>query len=87
MRTTVTLDPDVEALLRAAMRERGLSFKEALNLAVRTGLGPGSTRRPRKYRQPTFRMGFHPEINLNKAMALAAAMEDEEIARKLNLRK
>ncbi len=87
MRTTVTLDSDVEALLRAAMRERGMSFKEALNLAIRTGFGPGSTRRPRKYRLQTFRMGFHPEINLHKAIALAAAMEDQEIARKLSLRK
>ena len=28
MRTTITLDPDVEALVRRAMRERGLSFKQ-----------------------------------------------------------
>jgi len=87
MRTTVTLDPDVEALLRAAMRERGISFKEALNSAVRTGLGSGSARRPRKYRQKTHRMGFRPEIRLDKALALAAALEDEEIVRKLSLRK
>jgi len=29
MRTTVTLDPDVERLIRNAMKERGISFKEA----------------------------------------------------------
>ena len=34
MRTTVTLDPDVEAQLRAAMRERGVSFKVAINDAA-----------------------------------------------------
>lgn len=83
----MTLDPDVEALVRAAMRERGISFKEALNSAVRTGLGPGSARRPRKYRLKTFGMGFHPELDLDQALALASAMEDEEIARKLSLRK
>ena len=38
MRTTVTLDPDVERLVRSAMRERGISFKEALNQAARKGL-------------------------------------------------
>jgi hypothetical protein len=27
MRTTVTLDPDTEALVRRRMRERGVSFK------------------------------------------------------------
>jgi hypothetical protein len=87
MRTTVTLDPDAEALLRAAMRERGLSFKEALNLAIRAGFGPAASRRQRKYRLPTFQMGFRPEINLDKGIVLAAVVEDEEIARKLSLRK
>jgi hypothetical protein len=38
MRTTVTLDPDVEQLLRDSMQRRRLSFKEALNQAIRTGL-------------------------------------------------
>jgi hypothetical protein len=35
VRTTVTLDADTEALLRRRMRERGLSFKQALNDAIR----------------------------------------------------
>ena len=38
MRTTVTLDPDVEQLLRDAMQRRRQSFKEALNQAIRSGL-------------------------------------------------
>jgi len=38
MRTTVTLDPETERLLREAMRQRGQSFKEALNRAVVQGL-------------------------------------------------
>jgi hypothetical protein len=40
MRTTVTLDPDVERLVKDAMRERGLSFKQALNEALRRDLAP-----------------------------------------------
>jgi hypothetical protein len=87
MRTTVTLDTDVLALLRSAMRRRGLSFKEALNDAVRAGLTATSTRSRRRYRLKTFKMGFRPEVNLDKALALAGAIEDEEIARKLSLRK
>ena len=35
MRTTITLDPDVEALVKRLMRDRGLSFKEAVNAANR----------------------------------------------------
>ena len=38
MRTTVTLDKDVERMLRDAMHRHRRSFKEALNAAVRAGL-------------------------------------------------
>jgi hypothetical protein len=38
MRTTVTIDPDVERLLEGAMRQTGQSFKVTLNQAVRKGL-------------------------------------------------
>ncbi|MEX0429658.1 hypothetical protein AB3X52_18730 [Nocardioides sp. DS6] len=40
MRTTVTLDPDVEQLLRERMAAKGVSFKEALNEAVRESATP-----------------------------------------------
>lgn len=39
MRTTVTLDPDVEQVIRRRMSELGQSFKEALNDVVREGSG------------------------------------------------
>ena len=38
MRTTVTLEPETERLLREAMHQRGQSFKETLNQAVIRGL-------------------------------------------------
>lgn len=38
MRTTVTLDPDVERMLREAMRRSRQSFKATLNGALREGL-------------------------------------------------
>lgn len=47
MRTTVTLDPDVVALLRKAVRTRDISFKEALNSAVRAGLASNRAKQPR----------------------------------------
>ena len=47
MRTTVTLDPDTEHLLRIAMRERNLTFRAALNDAIRQGLrGPAADAEP-----------------------------------------
>lgn len=43
MRTTVTLDADVEQRLRDAMRRQGKGFKETLNDALRRGLTPASS--------------------------------------------
>ena len=85
MRTTITLDPDVEVLVRKAMRERGLSFKQAVNEAIRAGLAPRSDLPAAG--TPTFRMGFNPVIPLDKALRLAAELEDEELTRKLAVRK
>ena len=86
MRTTVTLDPDVAARLKAVARERGISFKQALNQAVRAGLS-GQRRAARAFKQYSQPMGLRPGFNLDKALQLAAALEDEEVVRKLELRK
>ncbi len=83
MRTTVTLDPDTEQMLRKRMRERGLSFKEALNEAIRSGL-TSTTGAPAPL--PTGNLGL-PTVNLDKALQLAAELEDEEIVRKMRLGK
>ena len=87
MRTTVTLDPDVERMLHTAMRERGVSFKEALNEAVRLGLSAGRGQRRRRFVQKTFPMGAEQHFRWEKALAAAEAIEDEELVRKLSLRK
>ena len=82
MRTTVTLDPDVEALLKKAMREQDASFKQVLNDALRHGLTqarPGP--RPR-YEPLTFDLG-RPLIDLTKANALAGELEDLALIEKL----
>jgi hypothetical protein len=43
MRTTVTLDKDVEQMLRDTMHRSRRSFKETLNSAVRAGLNRKSS--------------------------------------------
>lgn len=85
MRTTVTLDPDVAAKLKQLARERGLSFKEALNTSVRRGIQ--SAEAPRPYRVSTRRLGVKPGVNLDRALGLAGEIEDAETLRKLALRK
>jgi len=86
MRTTVTLDPDVEALIRTVMKERGISFKEALNSAVRASLTQARRGR-RSFVQKSFSLGAEQNFRWDKALEAAAAMEDEEISRKIALRK
>lgn len=79
MRTTVTLDADTEALVKRRMKERGLTFKEVVNEAIRAGLAPAGGRP--KLRTPTSDLGL-PTVNLDRALALAAELEDEELVRK-----
>jgi hypothetical protein len=85
VRTTVTLEPDVEALIKRSMRERGLSFKAAINEAIRAGLTSG--RAGRGFRTRTYAMGRAEGVDLDKALQLAGELEDEEILRKMSLRK
>ncbi len=80
MRTTVTLDGDTRLLIERFMAERGLSFKEALNEAVRRGLA-----HPAVEQLPVTRarsMG-RPRVDLTKALALAGDLEDDALAQKL----
>lgn len=86
MRTTVTLDADVAATLKRTARERGVSFKAALNDAVRAGIG-GEGGAGRLYRLPSYRMGVKQGVDLDRAGRLVGELEDAEIVRKLQLRK
>jgi hypothetical protein len=80
MRTTVTLDPDTRLLVERAMRERGLSFKEAVNEGIRAGLG-ASGGRARTFTTP--RELGPARVDVTKALQLAAGLEDESLARRL----
>jgi hypothetical protein len=80
MRTTVTLDSDTRALVERLMKDRGLSFKEAVNEGIRRGLAPG---RGVSHDTPTIvrRLGA-PHVDLTKALALAGELEDDALARR-----
>jgi hypothetical protein len=86
MRTTITLDDDLAARLRALARERDLSFKEVLNVTLRAGLSDRAGS-PRPYQLATRPLGLRPGIDLDRALRLAAELEDAETIRKLELRK
>lgn len=80
----MTLDSDVEALLRKRMEERHVSFKDALNSALREGLA--GKRRSGQFQTPTAELGL-AVVNLDRALQLAAELEDEELLRKMRVGK
>lgn len=80
MRTTVTLDPDTEQIVRRRMAERRLSFKEALNDAIRSSVRPDEAAPP--FRTATASMG-ESRVNLDRALQIAADLEDDELVRKI----
>lgn len=84
MRTTVTLDPDVDALIRKRMHERDLTFKEAVNEALREGLIGDQEHAP--YETPTFDLGG-AHVPVVRALELAGRLEDEALLRKRELGK
>jgi hypothetical protein len=87
MRTTVDIELPLLKRLRAEAQRRGIPVKDLLQGLIRRGLqerpaGPGS------YRAPSFAMGTpNQSINLDKALAIASGLEDDEIARELTVRK
>ena len=85
VRTTVTLDADTESMLRRSMEKQGISFKQALNDAIRAGVGSRLPGRPAPVTRPRS-MGL-PSVDLDKALQLAGDLEDAELIRKMQLGK
>lgn len=85
MRTTLTLDDDLASLLRARSHQLGISFKEMVNRALRSGLGTEAEPQPRGDVPKTIphSFGFRPGIDLDKLNQLADELEAEAVAESL----
>lgn len=89
MRTTLTIDDSLAELLKKQAFETGKPFKQVVNETLRAGLeetrvAPAA----RAYRLEPISMGSSPPgVNLDKALTLAAALESDELGRKMDLRK
>jgi hypothetical protein len=80
MRTTVTLDPDVERLLKDAVRRSGSSFKEILNRAIREGLaGSSRTGADKPFTVQARDMGLRTGIDAGALNRLVDELEVEEL--------
>lgn len=89
MRSTVRIDDDLMTELKARARRENVSQTRMLNRllreAIRGSRGQGQANKAR-YRENPVDMGV-PRVDLDKALALAAKLEDEEILRKMSLNK
>lgn len=87
MRTTLTLDADVARTLQASVRHRKIPFKQAVNEALRAGLGLASPRVSRGgFKVRPHSGGWHPGLDPRKLGQLADELEDTEILRRARRR-
>jgi hypothetical protein len=88
MRTTLTLEKDLALALKEEARQSGRPLKRIVNEALRAGLVARKAPAARRYRlTPVSLGGVVPGVDLDKALRLAEALEDEATARKLEMRK
>lgn len=88
MRTTITLEDRLFRDLKSLAHETNAPLREVVDKALREGLQHlRSAPRARPYRTKTFHMGRPTGVNFDKALDMAAASEDDEVTRKLVLRK
>ncbi len=84
MRTTLTLDPDVERLLRREMARAGRSMKAVVNDALRTGLGAaGKPPIAPPYAVEPHDFGFRPGVDTDRLNRLAGEPGVRRRVRKL----
>jgi hypothetical protein len=84
MRTTVTIEPDTEALLREEMKRSGESFKKVLNRSIRRGLARQDvTGRGKARVEPLFDVPFPSEWLGGSMNRVANELDDEETLREM----
>ncbi len=87
-RSTVRLDDDLMTELKARAHRENLSLTRTLNRVLRQGLAASSQRaKPHEeFEEVPVAMG-QARFEMDRALTLGAELEDEEIIRKLSLRK
>ena len=85
----MTIDDYIMRELKELAHRSGQPLKQVVNDTLRAGLAHRRTAglSPPKYRCKSYSMGYPPKLNLDKALEIVAALEDDEIARKLSLKK
>ncbi len=87
MRTTLTIEDSIMQKLKEEAYNSGLPLKQVVNMTLEVGLRNLNKRRQKKYTLKTYSMGFPKGINFDKVLQTASTLEDDEIIRKLEVRK
>lgn len=89
MRTTLTIEDRIARDLKQIAHRSGKPFKVVVNETLQAGLAVTQERpKPKRYRIRAVSLGgVRRGVDLDKALALADTLEDEELLRKMELRK
>jgi hypothetical protein len=80
MRTALTLDDDLAALLKRRARELGIPFEEAVNRTIRAGIGEAiATQCHPVPKTISHSFGFRSGIDLDKLGRLADDLEADVV--------
>ncbi|HVR37955.1 MAG TPA: DUF2191 domain-containing protein [Thermoanaerobaculia bacterium] len=89
MRTTLTIEDRIARDLKQIAHRSGKPFKVVVNETLQAGLAAKQEpAKAKRYRLRPVSLGnVRPGVDLDKALALADVLEEEELVRKLELRK
>jgi hypothetical protein len=88
MRTTLTLDPDVERLLEEEVHRVRRPFKQVVNDAIRRGLAPRLANAPSvPYRVKAHKSKLAPGIDSAGLNKLSDELEDDAVLAKRRARR
>ena len=82
MRTTVTLDSDVDRLLKEEMRRSGTTFRQALNQVVRRALAGNVAAEHRPFKLRPKRLSLRPGLDPGMLQHLEEDLEIESFIKK-----
>ena len=82
MRTTATLDADVDRLLKEEMRRSGATFRQALNQAIRRALAGRVAEERRPFKLRPKRLSLRPGVDPAMLQHLEEDLEIESFIQK-----
>lgn len=86
MRTTITLNDDLMSKLKEKAYKTGKPLKDVVNTTLYAGL-KSLEKKEVNFSCPEFSLGVQPGFDIDRALDIIETLEDEEIVRKIQLKK